>query len=69
MLVLPLTLPAFGIEWLDTAAAHLPGGATFPLLGEEVGDLLTTTAVVVLVAWPVAAMATGAAVLLRRDAD
>jgi hypothetical protein len=33
--VLPLVLPAFGIGWLETVGAHLPGGAPAHLLGEE----------------------------------
>ena len=68
VLVLPVVLPAFGIDWLETVGAHLPGGATAHLLGQEVPQLSRTSAAVVLVAWSAAATAAGAASFLRRDA-
>jgi ABC-2 type transport system permease protein len=69
MLVLPLVLPGFGIGWLETVGAHLPGGAAVHLLGEEVDGLTRTSASVVLAAWAAAATAAGAVSFLRRDAD
>ena len=69
MLVLPLSLPAFGIGWLETVGTHLPGGAAVFLLGEELDGLTRTSAAVVLAAWAAAATAAGAVSFLRRDAD
>ena len=69
VLVLPLLLPAFGIGWLTTAGAHLPGGAAAHLLSEDVAGLTRTSAAVVLAAWAAAATAAGALAFLRRDAD
>ena len=69
MLVLPLLLPAFGIDWLDTVGTHLPGGAATHLLGQEVEGLTRTSAAVVLAAWAAVATAAGAVSFLRRDAD
>ena len=68
VLVLPLVLPAFGVDWLETVGAHLPGGAVAHLLSEDVPGLTGTSAVVVLAAWSVAATAAGAVSFLRRDA-
>ena len=69
MLVLPLVLPAFGIGWLETVGAHLPGGAAVHLLSEDVAGLTRTSAAVVLALWAAAATALGAVSFLRRDAD
>ena len=69
MLVLPLVLPAFGIDWLETVGAHLPGGAAVHLLGEDVEGLTRSSAAVVLATWAAAATAAGAVAFLRRDAD
>ena len=69
MLVLPLVLPAFGIGWLETVGAHLPGGAAVHLLSEDVQGLTRTSAAGVLGAWAAAATAAGAVSFLRRDAD
>lgn len=69
MLVLPLVLPAFGVAWLVTVAAHLPGGAAVFLLGEQVPGLTETSAAVVLALWAAAATVAGALSVLRRDAD
>ena len=68
VLVLPLVLPAFGVDCIETVGTHTPGGAGLHLLGEEVSGLTTTSATVVLAAWAAAATAAGAASFLLRDA-
>jgi ABC-2 type transport system permease protein len=69
MIVLPLVLPAFGIEWLETVGTHLPGGATLHLLSDDIEGLSRTSAAVVLAGWAAAATVAGAASFLLRDAD
>jgi hypothetical protein len=70
MLVLPLLLPIFGLDWLTELAALLPGsGANLLLVDEAVTDMTTTKAVTVLVGWAVLALLLGAARLIRADAD
>jgi hypothetical protein len=68
VLVLPVVLPAFGVDRLETVGAHLPGGAVAHLLSEDVPGLTRTSAAVVLAAWSGAATAAGAVCFLRRDA-
>jgi hypothetical protein len=69
MLVLPILLPQFGYDWMLEVAQALPGYAGFALLvGEDMG-ISTTTAVSVLSAWAVGAMALGATRLAISDAD
>lgn len=68
MLVLPLFLPVFEIDWLVTLARHLPGGAALALLDGENLDASRTAALVSLVCWVVATLTAGALSLLRRDA-
>lgn len=69
MLVLPLLLPAFGIDWMWTLANYLPGtGAVFLLLDEGTG-MTREGAVAVLAVWAVGALSAGGTRLLRSDAD
>ena len=66
-LVLPLLLPAFGVEWMADLGMLLPGsGATSTLLGEP--DMPAVAAAALLVGWAGAALAAGGWSLLRRDA-
>jgi hypothetical protein len=66
-LVLPLMLPAFGVQWMADLAELLPGsGATYLMLEEP--DLTTPSAVAVLCVWAGAALTAGAWSLVRRDA-
>lgn len=69
MLVLPLVLPSLGVDWLATVGNHLPGGAAVHLLSDDLDDLTTRSAAVVLGAWAAAVTAAGAASFLLRDAD
>lgn len=69
VLVLPFVLPLFGVGWLNTAAARLPGAAVIFLLPDVYGrpdGLTTTSATVVLAAWAGAALAGGLS-FVRRD--
>ena len=66
-LVLPLLLPAFGVQWMADLGELLPGsGAIWTLLGEP--DITATHATTLLVGWSGAALAAGGWSLLRRDA-
>jgi ABC-2 type transport system permease protein len=70
MLVLPLLLPIFGLDWLNSFAVLLPGsGAILLLVDESVTDMSTNEAVTVLVGWAVLALLLGAVRLIRADAD
>ena len=69
VLVLPVMLPLFGVPWLETLAAALPGAAVMYLVLEEGPVAMTlTSAAVTLAAWTAAALAAGTASFLRGDA-
>ncbi|MGC5170456.1 hypothetical protein ACLQ2Q_07365 [Microbacterium sp. DT81.1] len=71
MLVLPLILQAFPLDWMVHVIGGLPGsGAFFFLLGEGPGDtrMTASSSSIVLIAWSVAALAAGTWRLLRTDA-
>lgn len=65
--VVPQVLPAFGIEWLTTAANYLPTGAFAVLslgFSEPYGWPIAT---VVMIGWAAAAVIIGYVLLQRRD--
>jgi hypothetical protein len=67
LLVLPLMLPAFGVQWMVDLARLLPGSGTAYLLLEE-PEMTTASSVAVLTAWAGGALVAGGWSLLRRDA-
>lgn len=69
LLVLPLVLPFFGLQWLQTLAHHLPGSAVLTLLqGVGPAGADGPAPIPVLLAWSSAAMLAGSLAFLRRDA-
>lgn len=66
--VVPQVLPAFGVEWLTTAAQYLPF-STFGVLALGLTDPYgVPTAALVMVGWAAAALILGFVLLQRRDA-
>jgi ABC-2 type transport system permease protein len=68
ILVLPLLLPVFS-DWLDEVAQRLPGSGAIYLLTEGPDTMTTTSSMVVLAAWAVAALAAGWVRFARTDAN
>ncbi|HXH77681.1 hypothetical protein [Nocardioides sp.] len=71
VLLLPVTLPQFGYEWMVELAEVLPGsGAIFLLTGERISEETTyTSAVVTMLVWAGGALALGWLRLVRDDAN
>ncbi len=69
MLVLPVFLPQFGVDWASETAQRLPGsGAAFLLLGDAEG-MTRASSVTVLLAWAGGALLLGWLRLVRADVN